>query len=246
MRRGNRSSAAPLPQQLRQARCGIPSIPGLFTALARTGPTGPSGWALLAFRTGSEPSGEQSVFGVLRQAVVSIGDVQHPPLGLCVSHVFSNSPSLFGAIAPMARTVDERQCHSTMLTISVDHTAKMIQSTFRSKRAGEKQLTPLAGSAGPGCSGRWGFSMCCPPANSDQLVLAGCDGFAFVYKGSIWRGMLVRVFSWVRIRCTIPHPPAAGFAFKSSGALGAGAFLLGGWATRCVVPENKLCAGRHP
>jgi hypothetical protein len=50
-------------------------------------------WQGGAFRTGSKPSGEQSIFGVLRQAVVSIGDVQHHPLGLCVSHVFSNSPA---------------------------------------------------------------------------------------------------------------------------------------------------------
>jgi hypothetical protein len=80
----------------------------------------------LVFRTlGSGLSREQSVFGVVRQAVVSIGDVQHHPLGLCVSHVFSNSPSLLGAISPMARTVDERQRHGTMLTISVDRTARI-------------------------------------------------------------------------------------------------------------------------
>jgi hypothetical protein len=62
---------------------------------------------------------------VVRHAVVSIGDAQHHPLGLCVTYVFSNSPSLFGAISPMARIVDERQCHGALLTIFVDHTARI-------------------------------------------------------------------------------------------------------------------------
>jgi hypothetical protein len=53
------------------------------------------------------------------------------------------------------------------------------------------------------------FHVRCGKRAGQRLVLAGCDGLAFIYKGSIWRGMLVRVFSWVWTRCTTPPPPSS-------------------------------------